>query len=118
LIFTKGGRTDDVLFYDVQADGFSLDDKRQEISDNDLPDVLTQFQEHRTASADFRDRTAKAFTVPVADIRANKYDLSINRYKESVHKETKFDPPAEILGRMKSFEAAILADMAALEELL
>lgn len=118
LVFTKGGRTDDVLFYDVQADGFSLDDKRQQIADNNLPDVLAQFQQYRTASADFRDRTAKAFTVPVADIRANKYDLSLNRYKESVQKAVKFDPPSEILGQMKTLEAQIQADMAELEGML
>jgi type I restriction enzyme M protein len=118
LIFTKGGQTDDVLFYDVQADGFSLDDKRQEISHNDLPDVLVQFQKHHTASADFSDRTAKAFTVPVADIRGNKYDLSLNRYKETIHKDVTFDQPAEILGRMKTLEAEIHADIAELEEML
>ena len=118
LIFTKGGRTDDVLFYDVQADGFSLDDKRQEISDSDLPDVLAQFQIHHTASADFSDRTAKAFTVPVADIRSNIYDLSLNRYKETVHNDVTFDQPVDILGRMKTLEAEIQADMAELEAML
>ena len=118
MIFTKGGRTDDVLFYDVQAVGLSLDDKQQAINDNDLPDVLVKFQQHRTASADFSDRTAKAFSVPVADIRTNKYDLSINRYKVAVHKEAKFDPPAEILGRMKNLEAGIITDMAELGEML
>ena len=118
LIFTKGGRTDDVMFYDVQADGFSLDDKRQPIDDNDLPDVLVQFQQRRTASADFSNRAAKAFAVPVADIRGNKYELSINRYKKVVQEEAKFDPPAEILERMKNLEAEIQVDMSELEEML
>jgi len=118
LIFTKCGRTDDVLFYDVQADGFSLDDKRQEISDNDLPDVLVQFQQHRTARTDLFDRTAKAFVVPVTDIRGNKYDLSISRYKEVIEEDTKFDPPADILGRMRNIDAEIQQDMAALEGML
>jgi len=118
LVFTKGGRTDDVLFYDVQADGFSLDDKRQPIDGNDLPDVLVQFQQWRAASADLSDRTAKAFAVPVADIRANKYDLSLNRYKETVQEAVTFDPPAEILRRMKTLEAEIQADMTELEALL
>lgn len=118
LVFTKGGRTDDVLFFDVQADGYSLDDKRQPIDANDLPDVLAQYQKRRTAGTDFSDRTAKAFAVPVADIRGNKYDLSINRYKEVVHEAVKFDPPAEILERMKALEAEIQADMAELEGML
>ena len=102
----------------MQADGFSLDDKRQEIADNDLPDVLAQYQRHRTANIDFSDRTAKAFAVPVSDIRTNKYDLSLNRYKEAVHKEAKFDPPAEILRRMKALEVEIREDMAELEGML
>ena len=118
LIFTKGGQTGDVMFYDVQADGYSLDDKRQDISENDLPDVLEKFQQRRLASADFSDRTSKAFTVPVSDIRANKYDLSINRYKEAAQELVKFDPPREILGRMKALEAGAQADMEELEGML
>lgn len=118
LVFTKGGRTDDVLFYDVQADGFSLDDRRQPMNGSDLPDVLLQFRQCSVASADFSDRRAKAFTVPAADIRANKYDLSINRYKEAVHEAVKFDPPTDILRRMKALEMEIRADMSDLEALL
>ncbi len=118
LVFTKGGQTGDVMFYDVQADGLSLDDKRQEIPENDLPNVLEKFQQRRLDSADFSDRTTKAFKVPVADIRRNKYDLSINRYKEAVQDDTKFDPPAEVLRRMKCIEAEIVSDMAELEQLL
>ncbi len=118
LIFTKGGQTGDVMFYDVQADGLSLDDKRQAIDDNDLPDVLVQYQQRHAASADFLDRTAKAFTVPVSDIRANKYDLSLSRYKDTVPEEVKFDSPAEILERMRALEVEIQADMAELEGLL
>ena len=118
LIFTKGGQTDEVMFYDVQADGFSLDDKRQSIDDNDLPDVLTQFRQRRNASADLYDRARKAFAVKVSDIRGNKYDLSINRYKKLVQEDVKFDPPMEVLRRMKNLEAEILTDMAALEKIL
>jgi type I restriction enzyme M protein len=118
LIFTKGGQTGDVMFYDVQAVGFSLDDKRQEIDENDLPDVLEKFQQRRLASADFSDRTAKAFTVTASDIRANKYDLSISRYKEAAPELVRFAPPREILDRMKVLEAEIQSDMADLEEML
>lgn len=118
LIFTKGGQTGDVMYYDVQADGFSLDDKRQETTENDLPDVLEKFKQCRLASADFSDRTAKAFTVPVVDIRANKYDLSISRYTEAAEEVVTFDPPATILARMRALEAEIQADMVELEGML
>lgn len=118
LIFTKGGKTDDVMFYDVQADGFSLDDKRQVISDDDLPDVLLKFQQRHLASADFSDRTAKAFKVPATEICANKYDLSINRYKETPHIEVTFSSPCEILDRMRALDAEIQSDISALEGML
>lgn len=118
LVFTKSGRTDDVLFYDVEADGFSLDDKRQEVADNDLPDVLAKYQEWCSSKIDFGDRTAKAFGVPVADIRTNKYDLSINRYGVTVQEDVKFDSPQLILKRMKALEAEIQTDMAGLEKML
>jgi len=86
LFFTRtdSGGTDHVWFYDVQADGFSLDDKRNPVSDNDLPDALTRWR-HRDAEAE-RARTAQSFLVPKADIVPQSYDLSLNRYKEVVHR--------------------------------
>lgn len=120
LIFTKGGQTKDVFFYDVEADGMSLDDKRQEIKDNDLPDVLAQFYHSRANGGReaFRDRTTKAFVVSAADIRTQKYDLSINRYRERNQEAVKYDPPRVVLARMKKLESEIQADMAKLEELV
>ncbi|HQS81263.1 MAG TPA: class I SAM-dependent DNA methyltransferase [Thiobacillus sp.] len=118
LVFTKGGRTDEVLLYGVKADGLSLDDRRQPVTGNDLPDALAQFQKWRARKGDFSNRTAKAFAVSVADIRANKYDLSPSRYKESVQEDVKFDPPSVILARMKKLESEIEADMTELEGLL
>lgn len=118
LVFTKGERTSDVLFYEVKADGLSLDDKRQAVTENDLPDVLAKFQAWRAGKGEFSDRTAKAFAVPVSDIRANKYDLSLSRYKESVQEVVQFDPPATILARMKGLESEIQADVAELETLI
>jgi type I restriction enzyme M protein len=124
LLFTKGGRTDEVFFYDVQADGFSLDDKRQPVEANDLPDVLEQWREYtseprrRGVTLGFEDRTAKAFLVPADEIAGNKYDLSINRYKEVVYEEEEYAPPKEILGRMKELEKEIIADMKELEGML
>ena len=80
LIFVKGGETEHVWFYDMQADGYSLDDKRDKIEANDIPDVVARWRT-RDPKKD-TDRTAKAFFVPVDEIEENGYDLSINRYKE------------------------------------
>jgi type I restriction enzyme M protein len=116
LVFTKGGRTDNVFFYDVQADGLSLDDKRDPVKDNDLPNALARWKA-RDPTSD-TDRTAKAFFVSAADIRARKYDLSLSRYRETIHEEDEFDPPQIILDRMKTLHADIAKDMAELEEML
>lgn len=120
LIFTRGGQTRDVFFYDVEADGFSLDDKRQQIDLNDLPDVVTKFRYSRKSgnAKAFDDRKAKAFTVSIADIRAQKYDLSINRYRERAQEEVKYDPPRVILNRMKNLESEIQRDMVELETIV
>ena len=110
IVFTRGGRTDDVFYYDVQADGFSLDDKREPQPDkDDLPEMLDWWQK-RDPKND-TDRTQKHFFVSADDIRKNKYDLSINRYKEVVYEEEEYDPPLEILDRMVALEKEIMGDM-------
>ena len=116
IVFTKGGRTKEVFFYDVQADGLSLDDKREKVEANDLPDVLSRWQ-NRDPKAD-NDRIQKHFFVTADQIRKNKYDLSINRYKETVHQEEQYDPPKEILERMMGLEQEIMSDMEALRGML
>jgi type I restriction enzyme M protein len=118
LIFNKHNESDDytdnVFFYDVQADGFSLDHQRTPVEANDLPDVL-----HRWKAKDIEtDRTAHAFYVPIQEIRDNKYNLSLNRYKEIVYKEMVYEPPLEILARMKQIEAEIQEDLKELEGML
>ena len=131
LLFTKGGSTERVWFYDLQADGYSLDDKRTPLKgegSNDLPDALAQWQAYRqlvlaNASAEeiaqqFGDKTHKAFVVDAADIAANKYDLSINRYKEVVYEEEQYDPPKEILSRLLKLEDEIITELKALEGML
>lgn len=120
LIFTKGGSTDHVWFYDVQADGFSLDDKRSPIKDNDLPNLVKSYhQRSKTiASSDANDRSQKAFWVSKSDIVGNKYDLSINRYKQVVYAEQQYDDPKVILSKLVALENDILADLKALEEML
>ena len=116
LLFTKGGRTDNVLFYDVEADGLSLDDKRQPIDEDDLPDCLTRWRA-RDPKKD-TDRTDKAFFVPAREIRESRYDLSLSRYKEAVYEEEEFDPPQVILGRMRAINDEVGADLSELEEML
>ena len=116
MVFVKGGKTESVFFYDVQADGFSLDDKRDPVKDNDLPTAVDRWRA-RDAKKD-KDRTAKHFMVPVSDIREKGFDLSINRYKEAVHQEVQYEAPKVILGRLRALEAEIGEDLRALEGML
>jgi len=131
LIFTKGGTTERVWFYDLQADGYSLDDKRTELKgegSSDLPDAIAQWHKYRqmvegnisasTINTLFSDKRKKAFVVPAEDIAANKYDLSINRYKEVEYKQEQYEDPKVILQRLKGLEQEILADLDALEGML
>ncbi|WP_277876061.1 class I SAM-dependent DNA methyltransferase [Trichocoleus sp. FACHB-262] len=118
LIFTKtgAGGTDHVWFYDMDADGLSLDDKRQPVEQNDIPDLLRCWQTRNPEQE--TDRTSKAFFVPKAEIAANNYDLSINRYKEVEYEEVEYEPPKVILQKLRSLEDEIRADLDELERLL
>ncbi len=116
IFFAKGGVTEDVWFYEVEADGFSLDDKRDKVDENDLPDVLSKWVE-RDAKQE-SDRTAKHFFVPKSDIEGNAYDLSINRYKEIVYEEEEYEAPTVILAKLRALEAEIVKGMDELEEML
>lgn len=116
LVFTKGGRTDNVFFYDVEADGLSLDDKREPVTENDLPDCLARWRS-RDPSKD-TDRKSQAFFVSKAEIKEASYDLSLSRYKERVYEEKDYESPHVILGRMKEINDEIADDLAELEEML
>jgi type I restriction enzyme M protein len=116
LVFAKGGKTEHVWYYDMHADGWSLDDKREKVAENDIPDVIARWKA-RDAAKD-TDRTAKAFVVPVAEIKANGYDLSISRYKELAYEAVEHEPPGEILARLRGIEDQILKDIVELEGLL
>jgi type I restriction enzyme M protein len=116
VVFSKGGKTDNVFFYDVGADGFSLDDKRDPVSEDDLPDALTCWRK-KSAKKD-TDRTAKHFMVPVKEIEEKGFDLSINRYKEAKHEEVKYDPPKKIIAKLRKLEAEIAKDLSELEGML
>jgi type I restriction enzyme M protein len=104
LIFTKtnSGGTDNVWFYDMQADGYSLDDKRNPIEVSDIPDIIHRF--HHLKNEGSRLRTDKSFMVPVEEIHKNKHDLSINRYKEVVYEEKVYEKPNVIIEQIEALD--------------
>lgn len=118
LIFTKtgAGGTDKVWFYDMKADGFSLDDKRSPIEANDIPDILARF--HNLEGEADRKPTEQSFLVDKAAIAGNDYDLSINKYKEVVYEKVEYDPPAVILERIDKLNLEIAAKMEELRGLI
>jgi len=116
LLFAKGGRTERVWYYDMQADGWSLDDKREKVAENDIPDVIARWKA-KDPEKD-TDRTVKAFFVPVGEIRENTYDLSVNRYKEVAYQEVHHEPPEAIIASLRALEASIASDLDQIEELL
>ena len=138
LLFTKtnSGGTDHVWFYDMQADGWSLDDKRQPLLDsnklgscpaqvlsevehskNNLPDALARWQQ-RDGSEQGNPRTAQSFCVPKSDISAKGYDLSISRYKQVIREAVVHEPPLKIIGNLKQLEVEIQAKLVELEAML
>ncbi len=118
LLFTRtdSGGTDDVWFYDMQADGYSLDDKRTPAAANDIPDIIARWG-NRAAERD-RARTDRSFLVPKAEIAAQGYDLSLNRYKEVVYDEVAYDPPLVILAELEALEEEIRRGLGELRGML
>lgn len=118
IIFTKTGHggTDKVWFYDMQADGYSLDDKRGAIQENDIPDIVARF--HNLKAEEGRERTEKSFLVPREEIVEQGYDLSINRYKEVVQENVVYDPPKVILERISKLNLRIVEETEKLHDLL
>ncbi len=118
LVFTKtnSGGTDKVWFYDMKADGFSLDDKRSPIGDNDIPDVISRF--HNLKAEASRSRKEQSFFVPVEEIRQNNYDLSINKYKEIEREKVEYEPVQDILTRLEKTESDYLKGYSELYKML
>lgn len=118
LIFTKTGNggTDNVWFYHMEADGLSLDDKRQIIAQNDIPDILERWK--NKAGEVGNARTEKCFGVPLSEIQANGWDLSINRYKEVVHEEVIYDKPADIIREIEELDLERSKALGKLKELI
>ena len=120
LVFTRtdSGGTNKVFFYDMQADGFSLDDKREPIKDNDIPDIIEKYKKWQKTGRGLKDKKAKAFVVDKGDIAANKYDLSINRYKEVAYEEMEYEAPKVILDQLEALELEIQHDLKELRGML
>jgi type I restriction enzyme M protein len=136
LTKTNSGGTENVWFYDMEADGWSLDDKRQELlpfdklgavpneslteeehAKNNLPDVLARWRRKDTSERE-RARTAQSFCVPKSEIAEKSYDLSLNRYKQMVYEEVKHVPPKQILAELMGLEKEIEAGLKELEGML
>ena len=118
LIFTKTGTggTENVWFYDMEADGYSLDDKRNPTEANDVPDIVNRY--HNRAGELDRARTDRSFMVPAAEIEANDWDLSINRYKEVVYEEVEYAPPMEIIAEIEALDQERQQALANLKSML
>ena len=118
LVFTKTGHggTDKVWFYDMRADGFSLDDKRTPVAENDIPDIVARF--HDLQNEESRQRTEQSFFVPKAEIVEKGYDLSINKYKKTEYKPVEYPSTQEIMADLHELEMQITQGLAELEEML
>ena len=115
LVFTKTnhGGTDKVWFYDMKADGLSLDDKRNPVSENDIPDIIARF--HDLAAEEGRERSEQSFLVPKEEIVENGYDLSINKYKKTEYVPVEYPPTSEIFAQLRELEAEIRKGLEELE---
>lgn len=118
LVFTKtgAGGTDKVWFYDMKADGYSLDDKRNSIADNDIPDIIARY--HNLKGEEGRKKTEQSFFVDKQDIVDNDYDLSINRYKETIYEKVEYDAPEVIMARLDELALDIGEKMEELREMI
>lgn len=107
LIFTKtnDGGTDNVWFYEMKADGYSLDDKRSPITENNIPDIIERY--HNLDKEVERKRTEQSFFVPFEEIKENDWDLSINKYKEIEYEEKEYRNPKEIINEIKEINKEI-----------
>ena len=118
LVFTKTGHggTDKVWFYDMRADGMSLDDKRAPVAENDIPDIVARF--HNLAAEEERARTEQSFLVPKAEIVENGFDLSINKYKETEYVPVEYPPTSEIFAELRKLEEEIAKGLKELEGMM
>ena len=118
LVFTKtgAGGTENVWFYDMKADGFSLNDKRSEVPENNIPDIIERF--HHLEQETDRQRTEQSFFVPKQEIADNDYDLSINKYKKVEHVPVEYPSTTELMADLHALEMEISAGLGELEGML
>lgn len=118
LVFvkTEAGGTENVWFYDMKADGFSLDDKRSEIAENDIPDIIARF--HNLDGEMNRERTEQSFFVPKQEIVDNDYDLSINKYKKTEYVAVEYPPTSEIMVEIEDLNKVIETELSELKKML
>jgi len=118
MFFIKGGKTDKVWFYDMKADGLSLDDKRNPIEDNDIPDIIESWKECRDNNELQPDSDDKWFWVEKKRIVDKEYDLSINKYKKIEHEEIEYEKPEVIMDRIIRLESEIFKEITELKEMI
>ena len=106
LFFTKGEATKEIWFYDMENDGFSLDDKRIKIEENDIPEIIIKFKNRK--KEDNSDRKKKHFFVPIKEIKKNDYDLNISEYREIEYKEKKYDKTKDMKIKIIDLEEKII----------
>jgi len=116
LVFVKGGQTEKVWFYDMQSDGYSLDDKREKLETSDLLDIVKEWKTRHKAKND--DRKEKHFFIPIKEIIKKDYDLSINQYKEVAYEKQKYDKPEIIFEKLKKIECEISEGLKDLRKML
>lgn len=118
LFFTKtgAGGTDKVWFYDMKADGYSLDDKRQETEENDIPDIIERYR--HLEQEEGRKRTEQSFFVPVEEIRENGYDLSVNKYKDVEYEKIEYPPTKDIMANIEELQQELASELRELKEMI
>jgi len=116
LIFTKGGETNKVWFYDMQADGYTLDDKRNKIEASDLPDIVQRYKTRNEKTA--TNRKNKSFFVSKVEIIEKDYDLNLSTYKIEEYNEVIYEKPNVILEKLEDLECNIQLDLKKLKSLM
>lgn len=116
LLFTKGGETNNVWFYDMKSDGYTLDDKRNKIAESDLPDIINGFKSRDSNKV--ADRKIKYFMIPKKEIVGNNYDLNLSTYKEEIYEDVVYENPNVIIGKLDFIEAEIQKGLQEIKKLM
>ena len=118
LLFTKGSETENVWFYEMLNDGYTLDDKRNKIDKSDLQDIIAKYQNRSKVATKEDSREGFCFAIPKQEIVDNGYDLSLSKYKKEVYEEVSYENPKVIFEKLERIEATILKGISELKELV